>query len=326
IQYRYVSMYSGATETSVQLTRANDSANTVHLSATLVDTVADSQKVWNFQTDTTKFWVGLITQYSERQYGSGAIRVQMNYSWSQTPTSLNPYISTSTTHLDPGQTYEADKKTTQTLDQYGNLTQMQVYNFGTGTNVGPLARTYTNTYLTGANYSSRYIFNRLLTSTVTDGTNSTTLASNTYDTNMSSTNSTLTCAGSTPLCEHDTANYPYTFTYRGDLSSSTTPSGISYYTYDMTGNVLSSSTNGVTTTTTATNNFAAPGQITTNSLTSTMNWSSFLGLSSASGPNGDTGSINYDANARPSQTTSPYGAVTTYGYSDTSVPPNKIAT
>ena len=50
---------------------------------------------------------------------------------------------------------------------------------------------------------------------------------------------------------------------------------------------------------TPTNNYAAPGQITTNTLTSTMNWSSFLGLSSATGPNGDSGSINYDANARP---------------------------
>ncbi len=47
--------------------------------------------------------------------------------------------------------------------------------------VGSLARTYTNTYLGGSNYTSLYIFNRLLTSTVTDGTNTATLVSNTYD-------------------------------------------------------------------------------------------------------------------------------------------------
>ena len=58
---------------------------------------------------------------------------------------------------------------------------------------------------------------------------------------------------------------------------------------------------------------------------SSMNWSGFLGLSSATGPNGDTGSIGYDANARPHTTTSPYGAVTTYTYNDTASPPNKVA-
>ena len=34
-----------------------------------------------------------------------------------TPTSLNPYIGTTVTKLNPGQTYEADKQSVQTLDQ-----------------------------------------------------------------------------------------------------------------------------------------------------------------------------------------------------------------
>jgi hypothetical protein len=49
-------------------------------------------------------------------------------------------------------------RTVQTLDHYGNLLMMQGYNFGNGA-VGSLARTYTNTYLGGTNYTSRYIFN-----------------------------------------------------------------------------------------------------------------------------------------------------------------------
>ena len=57
-----------------------------------------------------------------------------------------------------------------------------------------------------------------------------------------------------------------------------------------------------------------------------MTWSSFLGLSSATDPNNDTGSIFYDATARPSSVTSPYGAVTTYTYNDTASPPTSIAT
>ena len=84
--------------------------------------------------------------------------------------------------------------------------------------------------------------------------------------------------------------------------------------------------NGVTSNVASTNNYAVPGQITTNTLTSTLSWTNALGLSSASGPNGASASIGYDANARPSTTTSPYGDVTTYTYNDTASPPNKIAT
>ena len=43
-------------------------------------------------------------------------------------------------------------------------------------------RTYTNTYLADSAYTSLYIRNRLLSSTLSDGTNTTTLVSNTYDT------------------------------------------------------------------------------------------------------------------------------------------------
>ena len=71
--------------------------------------------------------------------------------------------------------------------------------------------------------------------------------------------------------------------------------------------------------------YAAPSQITTNALSSTMTWSSFLGLSSTTGPNGDGSSIYYDANAQPYQTTSPYGAVTSYAYYDNASPPSKYA-
>ena len=128
-----------------------------------------------------------------------------------------------------------------------------------------------------------------------------------------------------PLCEHD-ANYSTYWFYRGNVATSTTPTTSSTIHYDITGSVTSTVTNGVTSSVTTTNNYAAPGQITTNLLTSTMNWTNALGLSSATGPNGDTGSINYDVNARPSTVGSPYGAVTTYSYFDTSSPPNKYAT
>ena len=216
-----------------------------------------------------------------------------------------------------------DKETDQTLDPYGNLTQLVVKNFGSGA-PGSVARTYHNTYLGGTNYTSRYIFNRLLTSTVTDGTNTATLVSNTYDQYLL-TNVTTPCGYSGGLCEHDNANYPYTFAYRGLVNISSTPMATTTNNYDLTGNITNTTVNGVTSTVTPANNYAVPGQVTTNSLTSTMNWNSFLGMTSAIGPNGDTGSISYDTNGRPHTTTSPYGAVTTYTYNDNASPPNKLA-
>ena len=319
VQYRYLSMASGAAETTIQLKRANDTAYTVHSSAELDDTPANAEKYWTFQTSTTQFNLGLQLSYEELTLSTGTALSLLDFTWAQTPTSLNPYIGTTVTKLDPGQTYEADKQTIQTLSQTGNLKTMQVYNFGAGA-VGSLARTYTNTYLNSSNYTSLYILNRVLTSTVTDGTNTATLVSNAYD-------------GSAPanitgyLTQHD-SNYSNSFLYRGNITSSTTPATITNNGYDITGNVIGTTVNGVSSTLTdnSMTNYAAPSEITTNSLSSSLTWTSFLGLSSATGPNGDTASISYDAAARPYIVTSPYGAVITYAYNDTASPPNKIAT
>jgi len=170
--------------------------------------------------------------------------------------------------LDPGQSYQAQKQTTQTLDQYGNLTQMQVFNFG---NLSTPARTYTNNYLNSSNYTSRYIFNRLTSSTVTDGTNSATLVSNSYD-GTSLTNVT-------GMNEHD-SNYGTSATYRGNVTGSTTPTASTSHWYDIGGNVTKTTVNGVTTTTTisSTTNYAAPDQMTTNSQSASTTWTSALGV------------------------------------------------
>jgi YD repeat-containing protein len=186
-----------------------------------------------------------------------------------------------------------------------------------------------DTYLTDTNYTSRYIFNRLLTATVTDGTYTTTLASNYYDNNSTGVSAcgayTLSAITSN---EHDNTNYGTSFLYRGNPHYTATPGGTKCLSYDAGGNLLTHNNNGLTTTATvnSTTNYAAPSQITTNSLSGTTNYTAALGLTSASGPNGDTASILYDPNNRPSTTTSPYGAQTTYTYNDSASPPNKIAT
>ena len=71
--------------------------------------------------------------------------------------------------------------------------------------------------------------------------------------------------------------------------------------------------------------YTVPTAITTGSFTTNLGFSSFLGLTSETGPNGDSLGIGYDAAARPSSTSSPYGAGTAYTYNDTASPPTHIA-
>jgi len=81
-----------------------------------------------------------------------------------------------------------------------------------------------------------------------------------------------------------------------------------------------------TVSTTSSTNYAAPSSITTNSLSTSMTWSGFLGVTGVTDPNSDQATMAYDGLARPSTTTSPYGATTTYAYNDTASPPTHIAT
>ncbi len=203
------------------------------------------------------------------------------------------------------------------MDAYGNLLTQQIYNYGPpGGGVGSLARTYTNSYLGSTNYTNRYIYNRLAGTTVTDGTNTATLVNNGYD--------TYSLTNITGMTQHDSA-YTTSFTYRGNATSTTTPTSTTIRTFDIGGNVVTSKTNGVTTTTnTSTNsstNYAAPGTLTTNSLTSSLQWSSFLGVTQATGPNGDVASMIDDASraALPIDFAL-YGAVTHLDRADSASP------
>ncbi len=95
--------------------------------------------------------------------------------------------------------------------------------------------------------------------------------------------------------------------------------GAMYTAFDFMAGVMRASE-----TLTSSTNYAAPATITTNSLTSTYAWSGFLAPTSVTGPNTESMTVSYDGSARPSQTTSPHGAVTNYGYSLTA--PHRTAT
>ena len=293
------------------------------------DETGSAEREYLFGTTTGQASYGLLveTQKHPSQHPSNNNGSRFHdYTWT-TDSVGNAYISADLTTLDYGLSTQIQKETKQTKDQYGNMTQMQVYDYG---NLSTPARTYTNTYLTGSNYSSIYINNRLLTGTVTDGTHTATLATNVYDNASDSY-----CSGSYSLTnvsanEHD-SNYGTSFAYRGNPAAQVTPSAVTCRTYDITGNVVSSNTNSLTTSVTTTNNYAVPGTITTGSLpSSTATWSPFLGLRAAVGINGDTTSVTYDANARPLSSATAIqtqnSVSTSYTYSDSSYPHTVTAT
>ena len=168
------------------------------------------------------------------------------------------------------------------------------------------ARVYTYTYLNSSAYTSRYIYNRLTQATLgIANQNIVTLAANTYDGQYFQ-------QAPSGVQNWDTSYA--SVTARGDVTSWTTASDYGTSTYDQTGNVVTASQDGVTTqvTTTAATNYAAPSQLSVGGLTSSIDWSSFLGPTSVTGPNGDSSSVTYDYYGRPATSTSPFGAQTTY--------------
>ena len=185
-------------------------------------------------------------------------------------------------------------------------------------------RTYTNTYLSSSGYTSIHIVNRLTGSSVTDGTNTSTLSTISYDSDDGS------FQAAPGILNHDSA---YTCNYgssgcttylRGNPTTISQPGNYTTLQHDIAGNVVTAWVNGVLTTptTNSSTNYTVPTAITTGSLTTNLSFSSFLGLTNETGPNGDSLGIGYNAAARPANSTSPYGAYTTYAYNDTATPPN----
>jgi YD repeat-containing protein len=86
--------------------------------------------------------------------------------------------------------------------------------------------------------------------------------------------------------------------------------------YDITGAVTGTAGPGGTAsmTSSAVTNYAAPVAITANNYTNTLTYTNFLAVSSVTGQNTETAGVPYGA-GRPTQTTSPHGAVTNLSYS-----------
>ncbi|MCW5983292.1 MAG: hypothetical protein KIT09_34695 [Bryobacteraceae bacterium] len=271
---------------------------------------------WGFEFDTARWDVGFLKYEETRpEANPNYIHRGTYYAWSGNGT-RPPYVSAADTTLDG----VATSRQEQTVDLRGNATQRKEYDYG-----NPITpkRTYNMSYLSGTQYTNRFIFNRLSSATVTQGGQTRTLASNTYDSYAGG------LVNRTGLRQHDSANYGTALVYRGNATSSTSyGSPIATTTkYDITGTPTQTTTGNTTVAVTPANNNAVPGAITPNSqsnLATSLQWNSFLGLTQKTGPNGASAAMSYDEYARPLTATSPHGAVTTYTYSNS--PPVTTAT
>jgi hypothetical protein len=177
LQRHLASDGTSATDIVYPLAHESSPGSTVHQYTTIVDPSNTGEKYWAFAT--SGLAQGLVTEYQGIQITGAVTKTQNNFTWGQDGVGNN-YIAAAQTTLDPGQSYQAVKQTTQTVDNYGNVLQVQTYDYNKLTT--PL-RTYTYTWLhtNSSTYTSLYILNRMTGASVTDGTNNATLASYTYD-------------------------------------------------------------------------------------------------------------------------------------------------
>src|ERR1700733_4339621 len=132
-----------ATTWTYPITRP-DAPNTVivHSAMTLADASGIGAKTWNFTNSGSAWQLGLVSQFIQSASVGGTVLKNDAYTWSQDPAG-NPYISAKTSTSDPGSSNPQAAYSTQTLDQYGNVTQSVLYPYNNSTT--PL-KTYVNTY------------------------------------------------------------------------------------------------------------------------------------------------------------------------------------
>ena len=328
---------TGATDIAYPLAHESSPGSTVHQYTTIVDPSGTGEKYWVFAT--SGLAEALVTEYQGIQMPSAVVKTQNNFTWAQDGVG-NSYIATTLTTLDPGQSYQAQKQTTQTVDNYGNVLQVQNYDYN---NLSTPLRTYTYTWLhtNSSTYTSLYILNRMTGASVTDNAHNTTgLAGVAYDQYGGISGCTIGqgywsypgLASASPSWGWDSSFANTGVTARGNASAISTPSGGTCIAYDVTGNPVSTLAMGVLTqvTSSSSNNLAVPSQLTVGSLTTNLTWSTFLGLTNETGPNGDSSGTYYDQYARPSGSTSAFGAQTSISYSSppysSSAPPTVTST
>jgi YD repeat-containing protein len=300
---------------------------TLHSAMTLADASGIGAKTWNFTNSGSAWQLGLVSQFIQSASVGGTVLKSDTYTWSQDPAG-NPYISAKSSASDPGSSNPQSALTTQTLDQYGNVTQSVLYPYNNTTT--PI-KTYVNTYLNSSTYTSNYIFNRLLSMTMTLAAGSPFTVTNSYD-SMTNCNSAILTTPPTPCGglvnppgggpTTDVDPSPIPLGQRGYLSTTTTPAvttSSSIYTYGAVAASVGSDGSTTTASADASTNYAAPITIASQSYPQILAYNPWLAVTQATGANLEQISASYDIWGRPSGGTSPYGAAVGVGYS-TSLP------
>ncbi len=224
------------------------------------------------------------------------------------------FLWTERTTLEPGTGNAKQSGTDQYLDEWGNLASSYHYDYN---NFTTAARVYSYSYLSGTEYASRNIRNRLTAASVSGFA----LAANTYDVYTGAP-----CLGLAMVLvpanrtgnsyldprQHDSGSYGTSFTYRGNPGVRTQGGVTTCVAYDITGTpyqaadalgaVAAYDVNSNT-------NYGAPSKITPNSTSSlavNLGYNGWLGLTSVSGPNGANASTGYDSLGRPISIRSPH--------------------
>jgi YD repeat-containing protein len=232
-----------------------------------------------------------------------------DYTWSTG--NGNVYVWKVVNTRNPGAS-PVQSASTQTLDENGNVTVSAVYDYG---NLTTPAKTYSYTYLTDANYTNRYIWNRVAQVTTTPG--GIVLVTNTYDAYGYQAWAMVSRTGA---AQHDDTNYGTGMVYRGNVTSRSSLGGNANMSYESTGVVVSTDDGAghvVNSAPSADTSYSLPGVLTpgrNGNLATTVTYAASWAVTSVTGPNGASGATTYDSYGRPKQTSIPDGAVTNYAY------------
>jgi len=300
---------------------ASDNSVIVHSAMTLTDASGVGAKTWTFSGAGPAWQVGLVSAFVQSQSVGGTILQEDGYMWTPDPAG-RPYIMEKTTAIDQGSSNPQTAYSSQTLDQYGNVTQSVIYPYN---NPDTALRTYNTTYVTASTYLSAYLYNLPVTTTLTTGGSTTTILSNQYDTSacVLAPDGAGVCGGYTP--PYPSSNVPTREydTQEGHLGALTTSvtnargTATSYYPWGSVATVFFD--NGTTATASAdqTTNYAAPLSISAQSYNETIGYTAWLGVAQTTGANGEQLAMTYDGYGRPLTGTSAYSAVTSYTYATT---------
>lgn len=289
---------------------AGDTANPVHSATTLRQQGQPARKAWTFNTTPGSAELGLLSAFEVRpQDGQPAFR-RKEYRWAKGQDGT-VYRAAATTTLDPGTPNQKQRRTEKDRDRFGNVIETRYFEYD---KPNFPARVVRRSYLSDSVYTSRYIRNRLVSKSVTDGTETSELVRRVYDSTPLTARSGLN--------EHDSVNFGTSFMYRGNATEVVSRGIYRRISYDVTGfrvGMVDSQNYSVAISPADGSNNSRPGLVVPNSniaLGTSSMYDSALRLISTAGPNGAAKTQTYDGFGRLATLQSAGRAQKVYSYTD----------